>query len=125
MVGGAADFLHSPLHVGIEFLRIGKGAGAAEYQLRRFSGDLPSCLRGARLDDDGPSLDRPPNIEWTADRKELALVIQDVQPLRIEKDATLHIRYERVVRPAVPQPGNDVEELAGTSIALAMLDMLL
>ena len=36
----------------------------------------------------------------------------------------LDIADEGVVGPAVPQPGDDIEELAGAAIALAVLHML-
>ena len=59
-----------------------------------------------------------------AHRQELALVVEDVQPLGVEIDAVLDIADKGVVGPAVPQPGHDIEELAGAAIALAMLHVL-
>ena len=44
--------------------------------------------------------------------------------LGIEIDAVLDVADEGVVGPAVPEAGDDVEELAGAAVALAMLHML-
>ena len=45
--------------------------------------------------------------------------------LGIEIDAGVDVADEGVIGPAVPEPGDDIEELAGAAIALAMLHMLL
>jgi hypothetical protein len=44
---------------------------------------------------------------------------------RIEKDAVVDVADPGIVRPAVPEPGHDVVELARAAIALAVLHMLI
>ena len=59
-----------------------------------------------------------------AHRQELALVVEHVHAFGIEIDALLDVADEGVVGQAVPQPGHDVEELAGAAVALVVLHVL-
>src|SRR6516225_9216892 len=47
-----------------------------------------------------------------------------MQLRRVEIDPALDVADEGIVGPAVPEPGDDVEELASAAIALAMLHMV-
>jgi hypothetical protein len=87
-------------------------------------GELAAGIRGAGLDDDRPALDRPRDVQRAAHRQELALVVEHVHPLGVKIDAALDIADEGVLGPAVPQPGHDIEELAGPAVAFAVLHML-
>jgi hypothetical protein len=51
-------------------------------------------------------------------------VVEHVHPLGVKIDAALDIADEGVLGPAVPQPGHDIEELAGPAVAFAVLHML-
>ena len=120
-----APGLSRPLpDIGVVALRVGELAAARKDHLRGFGGELAAGIRGAGLDDDRPALDRPGDVQGPAHRQELALVVEDMHPLRVEIDAVLDVADEGVLGPAVPEAGHDVEELAGAAVALAMLHML-
>lgn len=95
-----------------------------ENDFRRFGRQLPSGLRRAGLDDDRPALHRPRDVERPAHRKVLALVVEHMQPLRVEIEPAFGVADEGVVGKAVPQAGDDVVEFARPLVALVMLDML-
>ena len=61
----------------------------------------------------GPRTDR--NSPWWS---------STCMPLGVEIDAALDIADKGVLGPAVPQPGHDIEELAGAAVALAVLHVL-
>ncbi len=50
-------------------------------------------------------------------------VIEDVKLCGIKIDTRLLVANEGVVRPAIPQTGNDVDELTRPAIALGVLEM--
>ena len=51
-------------------------------------------------------------------------MVEHVHPLGVEIDPLLDIADKRIVGPAVPQPGDDVEELPRPAIALAVFHVL-
>src|SRR5262249_57246795 len=108
---------------GVEALRIAKVVGAAEYDLRRLGSELTSCLRCSGLDDDRPALDRTGNVQRPPHGKIRPLMVQHMHLLRIEINAGLDVADEGVVRPTVPQAGNNIEELARATVALPMLQV--
>ena len=112
-------------HVGIERASDRKARLGGEHRLRGLGGELAAGLGGAGLHDHRPALDRPRDVERAAHREIFALVVEHVQLGGIEIDAVLDVADEGVVRPAVPQPGNHVVELARAGVALAMLHVLL
>src|SRR5579864_451215 len=124
MVACAPWLLHPALHVGIELLRVRKIAPALEYYLSRLGRDLAARLRRASLHDNRPALDWARDVERAAHGQKWPLVIEHVHPLGIEKDAVLDIADEGVVGPAVPQAGNNVEELARPPVARLVFNML-
>ncbi len=124
MIGVAPDPFRALPDVGVIELRVGELAAAGKDHLRGFGGELAAGIGGSGLDDDRPALDRPRDIERAAHRQELALVVEHMHPLRVEINAVLDIADKGVVGPAVPEAGHDIEELAGTAVALAMLHML-
>ena len=83
-----------------------------EHRLRGLGGELPAGLRRAGLHDHRPALDRARDVERAAHREVFALVAEHVHLGGIEIDAVLDVADEGVVRPAVPQAGHDVVELA-------------
>ena len=112
--------LHAPLHVGIEGAAHRRGCcalpkiiSAVSAASCRPASEAPACTMTGQ-----PWIGRA-TLSGPRTDKNSPLWFSDVQPLRIEKDASLHIANERVVRPAIPQPGHDVEELARATIALA------
>ena len=51
-------------------------------------------------------------------------MLEPVHALGVEVDAALDVPHERVVRKAVPQPGDDVVELARATVTLIVLYVL-
>ena len=125
MIAIAAELFHAALDVGIELLADGKIALRGEYRLRRLGGKLAAGIRRAGLHDHRPALHRPRDIDRTANREIFALVIEHVHFRRIEEDAVLHIADPGIVRPAVPQSGDHIVELARAAITFAVLHVLL
>ena len=95
-----------------------------EHGLRGLGRELAPGLGRAGLHDDRPALDRPRDVERTAHGKKLALVIEHMQLVGVEKDAVLDVADEGVVGPAVPQSRHHVVELARAAIALAVLHVI-
>ena len=124
MVGVSPDLFRPPPDIGVVMLRIGELAAAGEDHLRGLGGELAAGVGGAGLDDDRPALDRPGDVQGAAHRQELALVVEHVHPLGVEINPVLDIADEGVIGPAVPEAGDDVEELAGAAVALAVLHLL-
>ena len=124
MVARAPGLFRPALHIGIELLADGEARLRGEHRLRRLGRELAAGLGGAGLDDHRPALDRPRDVERAAHRQVLALVVEHVQLVGIEIDAVVDVADEGVVRPAVPQAGHHVVELARAAIALAVLHML-
>ncbi len=124
MVARAPELFHAPLDIGVEALRVGHRTAAGEDHLGGLGGDLAAGVGRAGLDDDRPALDRAGDVQGAAHREELAPVVEHVQPLGVEIDALPDIADKGVVGPAVPQPGDHVEELAGAAVALAVLHVL-
>ena len=85
--GGAAERLHPRLHVGVEALPVGERAAGGEDHLRGLGRELPARVGRARLHDHRPALDRPRDIERPAHLQVLALVVEHVHAVRIEKHA--------------------------------------
>ncbi len=113
------------LDVGVIFPGAGQSAAAGRKDhLGGLGGELPPGVRRPGLHDDRPALHRPRDVQRSAHRQEFAPVIEHMHPLGIEIEAVLDIADKSVLGPAVPQPGDDIEELAGPAIALAMLHVL-
>ena len=113
------------LHVGVEGAAHLDAALRGEDGLGRLGGKLAARFAGAGLDDHGPALHRARDIERPAHVEIFALVVEHVEPVGIEIDAALDVADERVLGPAVPQPGHDLDEFARARIALAMLQVIL
>jgi len=124
MVGIAPEPLGAALDVRVIALGIAQFAAAGEDHLGTLGRELTAGVRSAGLDDDRPALDRAGDIQRTAHRQELALVVEHMQPVGVKIDPVFDVTDEGVLGPAVPQPGYDIEELAGAAIALAMLHVL-
>jgi hypothetical protein len=103
--------------IGIVVLCVGELAAVGEDHLCDLGGELAARVRSPGLDDDRPAVDRPGNIQRAAHRQELALVVEHMQPLRVEIDAVLDIADKRVVGPAFPQSCHHVEEFANASLS--------
>ena len=86
-----------------------------EDHLGCLGGELPAIVGRAGLDDHRPSLDRPRDVQRAAHGKELALVVKHMQLGRIEELAGLLVPKKGVVGPAVPEPVDDIHELARTA----------
>ena len=117
-------FSIAALHVGVERAPDREARLRGEHRLRGLGRELAPGLGRAGLHDDRPALDRPRDVERTAHRQKLALVVEHMQLVGIEKDAVLDVADEGVIRPAVPQSGHHVVELARAAIALAVLHVL-
>jgi hypothetical protein len=124
VIGVAAGRLAAAFDVGIEALGVREIAAAGEDHLGRLAGKLAAGVRRASLDDDGPALDRPGDVERPAHREELALVVESVHAGRIEIDAAFDVADKGVFGEAVPEAGDDIVELAGAAVALAVIHML-
>jgi hypothetical protein len=105
-------------------LRVREIVPALEYHLCRLGRNLAARLRRACLHDHRPALDWARDVERAAHGQKWPLVIEHVHPLGIEKDAVLDVTDEGVVRPAIPQAGDNVEELARPPVARLVFDML-
>src|SRR5579862_7329739 len=66
MIGIAAELLHPALHVGVKTLPGSKIGLRGEDGLRGFGSKLAPGVRSARLNDDGPTLNRPSDVERPA-----------------------------------------------------------
>ncbi len=84
----------------------------------------PAGLGGPGLDDDGPALRRPGDVQRPGHREVPAPVVEPVQLVVVEVDPGRLVVAERVVVEAVPQAGHHLVELRGPPVALLMLDML-
>ena len=102
MLGIAADLFHASLHVRIEPLGIGDMRPGREHDLGRLGRKLAAGIGGAGLDDDGPALDRPGDIERAAHREVFPLVVQHVQLVGVEIDAAVDVAHEGIVGKTVP-----------------------
>ena len=67
---------------------------------------------------------RAGDVERPAHFQVLALVVQDVKLVGVEVDPRVDVAHEGVVGPRIPQAGDDIEELAGAGVALAMFHLL-
>src|SRR6266446_3718457 len=81
VIGVPPDLFRPSSDIGVVALGIGELAAAGKDHLRGFGGELTAGIRGAGLDDDRPALDRPGDVEGAAHRQELALVVEQMQPL--------------------------------------------
>src|SRR6516165_11635517 len=77
----APKSLGSALDVRVIGLRIAELAATSKDHLGGFGRELAAGIRGAGLNDDRPALDRPGDIQRTAHRQELALMVEHVQPV--------------------------------------------
>src|SRR5277367_2592293 len=102
MAARTADRLHASLHVGIEGARGCDIATRAENDFCGLGGELSASIRRACLHDDRPALYRTRNIERAANFQKLPIVVQDVEFLGIEVDASFHVADERIVGPTIP-----------------------
>ena len=82
-------------------------------------------FRRSGLDDNWPASDGASNVQRPPHGKMGPFVVQHVHLLGVEINARLNIADEGVVRPTVPQAGDNIEELARTTIALSMLQVFL
>ena len=97
---------------------------AREDRFRGFGGELAAGIRGAGLHDHRPALDRPRDVERAAHRQIFALVVEHVQLVGIEIESLRDVADEGVVRPGIPQAGDDVVELARAAVAFAVLHVI-
>ena len=119
------SFFRAALHVGIEALGIGQVAARGEHHFRCLGGELAPGVGGAGLDDHGPALHRPGDVERPAHGEVFPLVVQHVHLAGIEIDAALHVADEGVIGQAVPKTRHHVVELARAGVALAVLHVVL
>ncbi|GJE72971.1 hypothetical protein CHKEEEPN_4532 [Methylorubrum podarium] len=122
-IAGPARRRHPALHVGVELLARLQRGGGTEHHLGGLRRDLAPGLGGAGLHDHRPSLDRARDVERPLHLQEFAPVVQGVELLRIEEEALLDVAQERIVRPGIPQAGDDLEELAGPGVAGGVVEM--
>ena len=77
-------------------------AAAGEDHLGGLGGELPAGVGGAGLHDDRPALHRPRDVQRTAHRQKLALVVEHMHPFGVEIDAASRHRGRRRRRPSCP-----------------------
>ena len=81
-------------------------------------------LGRARLDHDGVALRRARCIQRAFDAEMRALVVQRVQLGGVEVHTAVLVAHDGIVLPAVPQPLDHVDKLAGHRIALGMVGVV-
>src|SRR5262249_57131103 len=87
-------------------------------------GDSLANLRSACLNQNRPSLRRTPDRQGSTNGEVLSRVIEDMHLFLIEEHARLLIQHERVVVPAVPEAGHNIDELFRAFVALVVGEML-
>ncbi len=117
------ELVEPALDVGVEALPVLERAVRGEDHLGRLRCQLLAGLGRAGLYDHRPALHGPGNIERAAYGEVWAAVVEHMQFLGIEIDAARDVANERVVRPAVPETLDDIDEFTGTVVAVGMLDM--
>ena len=118
MVGVAAEALRLGLDVTVEGLGVGQGLVRGEDRLGVAGGEGAALVGGARLDVDRPALRRPWRTERPADLEEAADVVDRVHLVHVDVGPARAVDDEGVVLPAVPELGDDVDELLGAGVAL-------
>ena len=119
------SFDHAAFYVSIEITGAGDRTTGGEHHLGGFGGDLLAGVGRTGLHDDRPALHRAGMVQRAANLEVLALVVQHMHLVGIEEDAAFLVADPGIVRPAIPQTGHDLIELAPAVIALPVLDMLL
>ena len=104
------------LDISIKRLRRIQILGRAKHHFRRLSRQLPSSLTLPRLHNHRPPLHRPRDIQRSSDFQIISFMIEHMHFLRIKIQPALLITHKRVVCKRVPQPGNNVVELACTLV---------
>src|SRR5262249_46432433 len=84
MVARASNLLRARFHVGIELSSGGEARLSREYGFRCFRRKLPAGIGRTGLNDDGPALDRPRDVERAAYRKVFTFVREHMQLVGIE-----------------------------------------
>ncbi len=79
-------------------------------------GDLLALVGGAGLHNDWPPLRCRRRVQRATHLEVLALVVQHVQFLGVEKHAACLVADEGIVLPTVPQSGNDAGKLRGALV---------
>ena len=125
MLRGSAERLHARFHVGVESLPFGKRTSGGENDLRSFGGELTARVGSARLHDDRPALERPSDIERTANLEKLTFMVERMHAIRIEIESRIDVADESVLRETVPETGHDIVELARAAITLVVVQMIL
>src|SRR5262249_20371250 len=85
--------------------------------------ELLAGLRAARLDQQRLAGGRPLHVERPAYLKVLSLVLERMHLGAIDEDTRLPVAHDGAFVPAMPQPADNVDELARNLVALVVLDM--
>lgn len=120
LVGTAIEGAGLALDVGIERRRRLQCLMRRENCLREPGGERAAVVGGAGLYVDRPSLRRPRDVQRATNAKMLADMVERVDLAGVGEDARSRIVDERVILPAIPQPGDHVEIFAGALIALVV-----
>ncbi|MGY2930723.1 hypothetical protein ACVWZ6_000325 [Bradyrhizobium sp. GM6.1] len=123
LVGTAIEGAGLALDVGIERRRRLQCLMRRENCLREPGGERAAVVGGAGLYVDRPSLRRPRDVQRATNAKMLADMVERVDLAGVGEDARSRIVDERVILPAIPQPGDHVEIFAGALIALVVRGM--
>ena len=117
----AAEFRHPAFHRRVVFLRVLDRGCSREHHIGGRRRHVLALLGGAGLHDHRIALRRARNVDRSAHREMLALVVEYVNFCRIEEDARRLVAHEGVVLPAVPQPAHHLDEFRGAAIALVIV----